>query len=243
MVYSWLNSIRSIVYPPHCCLCGGNGIQDQDICTDCKAELPWNTPACLRCALPLPPASAATICAQCLQKPPPYAAAWAALHYRHPIDWLVAQLKFNGRLAHARLLAGLMAERLRPGLRRHPENAPQVIVPVPLHPSRQRERGFNQSLELARHLSAALAIPIEAGACRRPRATAPQLGLSAAERKRNLRGAFDCDARLQDKHVGLLDDVVTTGQTVAELAQTLKRAGTAQITVWACARAPRPGGL
>jgi len=114
---------------------------------------------------------------------------------------------------------------------------PQAIVPVPLHPGRYRQRGFNQAIEIARTLSRRLDIPLDLHGCRRVRATAAQAKLSAEERRKNLRKAFSVRMPDERRHVAILDDVITTGATARELAGALRRAGVARVDVWACARA------
>jgi ComF family protein len=148
---------------------------------------------------------------------------------------LVGGLKFHGKLAYGRLLTELMAEYLEPMLK---HGVPELIVPVPLHPTRLRSRGYNQALELAHPLGRHLGIPIAPFICRRQRNTAPQVKQAMEGRHSNIQGAFQVVGRIQARHVALVDDVVTTGATVAELARTLKRAGVERVDVWAVARTP-----
>jgi ComF family protein len=143
-------------------------------------------------------------------------------------------LKFHGRLAPAHLLGGLMARRLA----RRPEPLPELLVPVPLSPGRLRRRGYNQALELGRELARLLSLRLAPSAARRVRPTLEQTSLDAAARRRNVRGAFAMDAgAVAGRHVALLDDVVTTGATMAELARATRAAGAARIEAWAAARA------
>jgi len=146
-------------------------------------------------------------------------------------------LKFQGRLAFARLLGGLLdksiAERTQP--------LPECLLPVPLHPSRLRERGFNQALEIARSAAGPLGLTVLPDSLRRIRATVPQTHLDGAARCHNVRGAFAVYRPIKARHVAVLDDVVTTGSTTNELARLLRAAGVAEIEVWAGARTP-PGG-
>lgn len=157
----------------------------------------------------------------------------AVFRYEEPVRYLIRGLKFNARYSHARLLGSLLADRV--GRLTRP---PEAIIPVPLHPSRYRERGFNQSLDIARAVARETGIPADPAACRRVLATNAQTGLTARERRRNIRRAFAVVKPLPYRHVAILDDVVTTGATAWELAKTLRRAGVAEcIEVWACARA------
>ncbi len=114
---------------------------------------------------------------------------------------------------------------------------PELIVPVPLHPLRQRERGFNQASELARPISQRLNVQFDARLCRRIRATADQTELDARARRRNVRRAFEVSGSIRLRHVAVLDDVLTTGSTANEMARALKRAGVETVEIWAAARA------
>ena len=142
-------------------------------------------------------------------------------------------IKYHGRFEFSRLLGGYLARHLV-DLAGQP---PDVIVPVPLHPSRLRSRGYNQSLELARFVSAALELPIDTTNARRIRATMPQTELSREQRLRNVRGAFDASAAFAGRAVAIVDDVMTSGNTVQSLAQSLLKSGAREVRVWVVARA------
>jgi ComF family protein len=206
-----------------------------DICLDCQAELPVQSTACYRCALPLHGVTTDTrlLCGRCLNDPPSHDHTLSAFRYAHPIDHLIHDLKFNRKLAVARLLGELMAQQLKKQI----QTCPQMIIPVPLHAARLRERGYNQATELARPMARALGIPIDYQHCQRQRATAIQSDLPASERSRNVKGVFSVVKKLPAHHVAIVDDVMTTGATVAELATTLRHAGVEKIDVWVCARA------
>jgi ComF family protein len=153
--------------------------------------------------------------------------------YAWPLDHLVRELKYHARLAHGRVLGTLLAAQL-PG---RGAALPSRIVPVPLHASRHRDRGFNQSGEIARHVATQLGLVLDERSCVRVRATEDQALLSARDRRRNVRRAFALTQRLPCAHVAILDDVLTTGSTANELARVLKRGGVKQVSVWAVARA------
>jgi len=182
-------------------------------------------------------ATAGAICGPCHQRPPPFASSHIPFRYAAPLDYLLQQLKFHQRLYLAALLGDLLAE----GLAGREGALPECLLPVPLSPGRLRERGYNQSQELARVVSRRLAIPLEGGLCERQRETAPQTALDGKARRRNLRGAFRVQGDSLPRHVAIIDDVVTTGTTVGELARTLRRAGVDRVEVWACARAGLEG--
>lgn len=236
MVYRWLNYIQLRLYPATCLLCGTPGSDGRDLCAGCARELPHNDPACPRCALPAPRDD--TPCGRCQRHPPPFERCLAPLRYAPPADELIQGLKFAGRLSHARLLAGLLGDGLAARLG---SDLPERLVPVPLHRARLRERGFNQAVEIARPLARRFGIPMDLRAARRVSPTRGQAGLSAGERRRNLRGAFRVRG-LEGIHVAIVDDVVTTGTTAVELTRALRRAGVARVEVWSVCRTPVPGG-
>jgi ComF family protein len=198
-----------------CLLCDGRGGADP-VCAACAAELPQLPPHCPRCAQPSP---AGRVCGACVAHPPAYDATVALWAYRYPADRLVHALKYHGRLQ----LAGWFARALAPRLAPH-----DAWLPVPLHASRLAARGFNQAMEIARVL--APQGRLHAAAVRRLRATVSQSELPPGERARNVRRAFGCTLRLDGLAVAVVDDVMTTGATLNELAVTLKRAGAARVT-------------
>jgi len=202
------------------------------LCAACDADLPrLGGPLCPRCALPSP---AGEVCGRCLARAPAYDATTAALAYAFPADVLVQALKFRGELALAPLLGMLLAAQL--------ERAARVdfVLPVPLAAARLRARGFNQALEIARHVARAAGARLEPLLAERSRDTASQMELPYAERSKNVRGAFRCERSLEGAAVALVDDVMTTGATLDELAATLKRAGAARVVNWVVARTPAP---
>lgn len=233
-VYNWLNSVQSFLLPESCPCCGTQTQTRRTFCAACYDALPFNDHACPRCALPLPPqAPAGTLCGRCTRSPPPFHRGVTALCYQPPVSQLISGLKFRRQLHLVTPLARLMIDRLGPIA-----PLPELLIPVPLHPLRLRERGFNQSLELARELARHLDLELDWRACRRLRATPAQSGLSEKDRRKNLRGAFEVNRRLAGCHVVLFDDVITTGATLVEMSRTLLRAGAGQIDVWALARTP-----
>ncbi|HXW09555.1 MAG TPA: double zinc ribbon domain-containing protein [Steroidobacteraceae bacterium] len=234
-VYRLLDRVAGVLLPPRCLLCGGPGAgRARDLCTACEADLPWIDAACRRCGHPVE-APFVEACARCRDRPQPHRHCHAALHHEFPAAELVAALKYQGALAHARVLGTLLADSLaRHGVRREVE----LLVPMPLHASRLIERGFNQSLEVARFTADGLDVEVDGRALRRLRATVPQVGLTRPQRADNVRGAFEADpARVAGRHVALIDDVVTTGATSAAAARALLAAGAATVDVWCVTRA------
>lgn len=230
-VDGWPRRLVRLLLPPRCLLCDEPGADGRDLCRDCAEALPWNRHACPRCAIPLPQAEA--LCGECLRKPPPLAHAHAACVYGFPLDRLVPRFKFHHDLAAGRLMAELLCESLAGTPR------PDAIVPIPLHATRWRKRGYDQALELAKPVARALHTPLRADALLRVRPTAPQSELDADARRRNLRRAFAVrEGVALPAHVALVDDVMTTGATLNAAAKTLLRAGATRVDAWVCARVP-----
>lgn len=210
-----------------CFLCGTSSHKGL-ICKDCEAELPYLPETlCPVCARPSPRAD---VCGQCLKLPPSFDHSIAAFRYAFPMDKLIQELKYRERLILVNHLADALAQQVT--------QRPDYLVALPLHPARLRERGFNQSLLLASRLAQRLDIPLLKHACERIRNTPPQSGLPWKERGKNMRGAFACksDELLKDRHVAIVDDVMTTGASTGELARTLKLAGASEVSVWVIAR-------
>lgn len=232
MVDNIFASFVDFLAPARCFWCAGNS-RVLPACEGCRSALPWNLPACRACAMPLPSGGATSVCGDCLTDAPPQASSWAAFRYVSPVAQAIVELKFHRRLAAARVVGQLMAECLA----RRALPMPQVLIPMPLHANRLRSRGYNQSLELGREVARTLSLPIEPHAARRIRATQEQTRLDAAARRRNVRGAFAVESGVvRGRHVVLLDDVITTGATAAELARATLAAGAARVEVWAAAR-------
>ncbi len=216
--------------PRHCVLCGlFSGCEN--LCPPCAAELPYNTCACAQCGLPLP-AQPDKVCGACLKKPPPWDETVAGLKYQFPVDRLVCRFKYNRNLACGQALGGVLLEAI------HNKSGPrpQAIVPVPLHRSRLFTRTFNQAHMLAQQLSRSLGIPVHHTLLTRTRRTRAQSGLDSSQRRKNVRGAFDCHQHGL-KQVAIVDDVMTTGRTLEECTRSLKRAGAESVTAWVTARA------
>jgi ComF family protein len=225
-----VESLLNCLFPPVCVLCG-LGADEPGICNECESLLAWNRQACRRCGLPLPSGHDKQ-CGPCLLRPPPWSQTISPLLYCFPVNRLVQRFKFQRDLAAGRVLAKLM-------LRDLAGQTADVLVPVPLHWRRMLQRGFNQAFELATPIGKALDIPVLPAGLRRCKSGVAQSGLNAAERKKNIRGAFHWRHRQSaPKHVVLLDDVMTTGATATECAKVLLAAGAKRVDVWTAARAP-----
>jgi ComF family protein len=210
-------TLGALLVPPNCLLCGAAGLPGPiDLCAGCLADLPGN-------ASPLQSEIAG------------YQLICCPWQFAFPIDELVRGLKFHGERCHARLLGTLLARtRLT-----SPLPLPQRVVPVPLHPRRLAERGYNQAAELAKFAARELGIQCEPRCLQRLRATREQSHLGAAARAVNLRQAFHAPRPLAFASVALVDDVMTTGSTAAAAAAALRAAGAAHVELWVVAQAQR----
>jgi ComF family protein len=233
--------------PSSCALCGTTG--GEALCVACHAQFFREARhRCMQCALSLPhDVSAAPLCGECIAHPPAFDATIVATDYAAPVDQLVLALKFGGRLAIAPLCAhmlhdayGAYTASLPAALQ--PRALPTCLLVVPLGEKRLAERGFNQALEIAKPLARALKLPLERRAVIRQRDTCAQSLLHPEERRENMRNAFAVAVtavhRMRGQHIGVVDDVITTGETLNELAATLKRFGAARVTNFVFARTP-----
>lgn len=232
-VNNWLKIIQQWVYPPICLLCGDPGHGDRDLCRGCFRSLPLNSDACYRCGIPFNTRVNDTLlCGICLTKPPAFDRSQSLFLYQGPVRYLIRQLKYHQNLASARVIGELMAPRLATIERR-----PELLIPVPLHPRRMRQRGFNQATEIAKPIAKTLNIPLNLTSCQRIRDTTPQFDLPAKQRRKNLAKAFAVKNPIPAEHVAIIDDVVTTTATVNELAKLLRKSGIKRIEIWSFARA------
>ncbi len=210
-------------------------VQGEVVCADCADELLRPVPRCPQCALPCRPG---TPCAACRETPPAFDAAVTLGNYAAPADNLVLALKFGGQLP----LAGWLAQRLAAQVSARLVTLPplDLLTPVPLSPPRLATRGFNQAWEIGRPLARRLHVQADPALLRRPRDTITQRVLDLAERHANVRGAFRLapGASVTGLHIGLVDDVMTTGATLDEAARVLKAQGAARVTAIAALRTP-----
>jgi ComF family protein len=220
------NAVAALL-PRDCVLClAPSG--DELLCASCAASLPrLSAERCPVCALPT---TASNICGACLKKVPHFDATQAVFRYEFPVDRLIQSLKYSHRLASADFFGHELA-RIATPLR------PDLILPVPLAAPRLAERGFNQALEIARPLARSLDVPLEISHIHRRRDTTPQAGLPWKERAKNIRHAFECQLDLTGKRLLVVDDVMTTGATLDEVARLLKAHGAAYVENRVLARA------
>jgi ComF family protein len=228
---------------PSCCaLCGTTGAHL--ICGGCRQHyFTKGPPRCRQCANPTLLAS--TLCGICLKQPRAFDNTIAVIDYAAPIDQLVLALKFGGRLALAPLFAEMLARAAQQQVMAGSGDTvlPELLTAVPLSASRLQQRGFNQALEIAKPLARILKLPLQHDLLRRQRDTLPQShGLDLLQRRRNLRRAFivqpEAIKQIRGCHVGVVDDVMTTGETLNEFARTLRSAGASRVTNLVFARTP-----
>lgn len=222
--------LADLVVPQHCFVCGERSGATA-VCAHCTAGLPGHPPsACPVCALPT---RDGTLCGQCLCEPPAFDSTRAVFSYAFPVDRMVQALKYRARLGLAgyftRLLAGL-----------GPPPASDLLLPMPLHLLRLRQRGFNQAVEIARPLARAWRLPLELAAVGRARHVPPQADLPWLERTANMRDVFRCGRSLAGRRIVVIDDVMTTGATLDALARVLKRHGAARVDNLVVARTLPP---
>lgn len=223
-------------WPGLCGIC--RGWSRGRLCRDCLVRFAPPTPRCQRCAIALP--GAAAQCGECLRRPPPFEHAVSALDYAPPWSGLIAHFKFHAAID----LAPAFAQQLARSVQRSEVPRPSLLLPAPLAPARWRERGYNQSWELARRLGRQLGIAADPALLLRVRDTPHQLDLPLAQRAANVRDAFAVEplrrGELAGREVALVDDVLTTGETAASMARAVLQAGAARVQVWVLARTPRP---
>lgn len=209
------------------CLLCGISCDQSCLCTDCINELPALNNNCPRCALPL---SQSLICGGCLHHPPEQNSSFSLFEYKKPIDRLIADFKYHDKLFLSRFFAEQMVKKLK----KRP--LPKLLIPIPLHPRRLRQRGYNQSLELAKVLSKQLSIPVSSDPLIRIKDSLPQASLPYKERKSNIQHAFNVTTSQLPKHIALIDDVLTTGHTANVAVKVLRHTGVSIIEVWTIAR-------
>jgi ComF family protein len=220
---AWRDLVRGVL-AQDCLLCGGAS-GDELLCAGCHADLPELRESCPRCALP---SRGGVPCGACLARPPHFDCTVAVWRYDFPCDLLVQALKYRARLPLAAFFGRALSA--------HIERSADIVVPMPLHRSRLAERGFNHAAEIAREIAVRTGHAVTTAGVRRVRQTTPQTQLPFGERAANVRGAFVCAADVRHKRVAVVDDVMTTGTTLDEVARVLKAAGAAAVDNWVVAR-------
>ncbi len=212
------------LFPQSCLLCQA---RHGPLCQSCQADLPWLPQN--RCPVCAQSTANGETCGHCLKETPAFDRTHALFAYGFPVDRLIQRFKYAENLALAPFLGALLAE--------HVVNKPDIWLPMPLHANRLKERGFNQAVEITRELSQQTGIAMQPAWAARERDTPPQAGLKREARRKNMRGAFTCKPDVGGLHIGIVDDVMTTGSTLDALAGTLKQAGAKEVSCLVVARA------
>jgi ComF family protein len=221
-------SILAKAFKPRCLLCGWRTDSHSGFCLDCNDELPHTSDTCCpQCGLSTNGSgSSSLICGNCLSSPPHFDVTRAACLYQFPMDSILQRYKYGQDLALCRALGHLLSQKIIP-------DSVDVIIPMPMHPQRLKERGFNQALEIARVFANG---KLDYTSTTRQKLTPPQASLPYKERVKNIRGVFATEEDFTGKRVAIVDDVMTTGASLNELAKTLKKAGASHVKCWVVAR-------
>ncbi len=228
-----ISEVFKRIFPLYCFLCLNPSDSDLSICKSCFLDLPTNNRCCRQCAIPLMTVNDNHICGQCSKSKLATDRTWAPYRYEIPVDYLITQFKYHAQEHLAKTLARLML------------NAPvnlsvDAFIAVPMHSTREKQRGGNHSLFLTQELTKATCIPNLSHRVKRIRNTPPQTGLNAKQRRKNLRTAFSISGNFKGQHLVIIDDVITTGTTTQTLAQQLKKHGAKSVDVWCLARSVSP---
>ncbi|MDF1760861.1 MAG: ComF family protein [Coxiellaceae bacterium] len=219
-----------MLHPWQACLfCQQPGWYRTPICDTCHQLLPWLGVCCPQCANPT---SSTGLCGQCIKQPPSFDNTLACFNYQPPISHMITQLKFKQQLCYGQWITQLLIEKIKTN-----NNLPEAIMAVPLHKKRIKQRGYNQAGIIAQTISNQLQIPCIQYSVIRHKATAAQTDLSAKQRQINLRHAFTINNKIDQKHIALVDDVMTTGSTLNALAALLKQQGVQRVDCYTIARA------
>ena len=221
---------KHIIFKSSCLLCASPQANNHGLCSPCLNELPWHpTSSCPQCGL----SSSGQLCGSCISAPPDFDATQSVFLYQYPIDKMMQRYKYGNMLNISHTFGQLLADKSS-------FEAIDLIIPMPMHPARLKERGFNQALEIAKVLTKNCKDKLDYKSVERQTLTPPQASLPLKERVKNIKGAFKVNAEITEKFTGkriaIVDDVMTTGASLNELAKTLKKAGASHVTCWVIAR-------
>ena len=241
-----LSEIKHALFKPNCLLCASSQANNHGLCSACLVELPWHPiSSCAQCGL----SSSGQLCGSCISSPPDFDATQAVFIYQYPIDKMMQRYKYGNMLNISHTFGQLLAEK-KPlsylnsctfntsafNTCAFNTSAVDLIIPMPMHPTRIKQRGFNQALEIAKVLSKNHPDKLDYKSVVRQTLTPPQASLPLKERVKNIKGAFKVKNNLAGKRIAIVDDVMTTGASLNELAKTLKNAGASHIECWVIAR-------
>ena len=239
MINNCIKFILNWIIPYRCVICkqfqhdNANFIEHEPIiCKKCISIMPYLQTGCAQCNLPI---KSGELCGKCLTNTIYFDITYSPYAYTFPIDKMIHQLKYAGKIDLIKPLASMMASHIQ---QYHDKaNLPELLIAVPSHPSRLRQRGFNQSLELTKHISKLLKINYLKQAIVKTKSSPPQASLSLKKRHSAIRNSFKINHKITARHVAIIDDVMTTGATASELARTLKHNGVEYVEIWCLARA------
>lgn len=248
--FSWYKLIQKRQRGQTCEICCGACQGSIPLCEGCRKQLPWITQSCVSCGEPVP--ATTSHCSRCVVAALPFSQVIIPLRYSFPLNQWIGTYKYREMPGMAHWLGALLAETIRDRIQQRPD----TVIGVPMHPTQQRKRGYNQSTLLARIVARKLELPFSNTLLIKARSTAHQRSLNAATRRQNLQNAFVASEdnnhqnnkhqnnnHLRGKHIALIDDVVTTGATSAEIATCLLEAGAVSVSLWALAKTPMANPL
>lgn len=234
MLFHFIKKIINSYFPQHCLLCLTSVQTDHPLCTACEKTLPWLTYYCKHCGYYFNHEITPSVCGHCCKKSPLIDNFYGLWHYEYPTNYWIQDLKYHNRLITGKLCANYLLKKIPQWYQ--DDTLPEYLIPMPLHPKRLRERGYNQAIEIARPITKKLKIPLALHECIRSQYTQPQTTVPAKLRMSNVNRAFSIRPNFQSQHVAIIDDVYTTGSTVHDLCRSLRQAGIVRIDVWCCAR-------
>ena len=220
------DALKHRIFKQKCLLCASPQANSHGLCSPCLSELPRHaSTSCPQCGL----SSSGQLCGSCISSPPDFDATHAVFLYQYPIDKMMQRYKYGNMLNTSYTFGQLLAEKSA-------FEAIDLIIPMPMHPQRLKERGFNQALEIAKVLTKNRPEKLDYKSVARQTLTPPQASLALKERVKNIKGAFKVNSDLAGKRIAIVDDVMTTGASLNELAKTLKKAGASHVECWVIAR-------
>ena len=229
-----LTHLTKLIFKQNCITCAqhieNTSPNIHTVCRECLNDLPWQPDSsCPQCGL----ASSGMVCGSCINSPPDFDATRAVFLYAYPIDAMMLRYKYGSMLNLGNTFGEFLTEKVN--VEDCLKNI-DLIIPMPMHPQRLKERGFNQALEIAKVLTKNCVEKLDYKSVVRQTLTPPQASLPLKERVKNIKGAFKVNIDLTDKRIAIVDDVMTTGASLNELAKTLKKVGASHVECWVIAR-------
>ncbi len=225
-----LKSLLHAIFPSYCLLCAHNTKRPEQICIQCESLLPWIQISCIQCAAPIIK-SDITYCGSCLSNPSDIDHTTCIFTYTQPIRHWVKLYKYHDQLHFKRLFSYWMAKTTN-----HRRNNIDLIIPVPIHTKKQRQRGYNQCDLIGKEIASKLNIEYSRNTLIKNINTPPQTSLKKKERERNIHNSFSVKKDINQLRIAVVEDVITTGSTIRSISKILKKNGAARVEIWAIAR-------